>query len=81
MTSPVEEELWFRSSTDIAFPEDADCDAYVLAALMDAMREGRTLLVKGSVSDTLLSNLSEFQAAWSRSSGYAQKAPWRGPTF
>jgi hypothetical protein len=45
-------------------PDDLDCDSYLLAALMEATSEGRQIIVKGSVSLKLLSNLIEYQSAW-----------------
>lgn len=56
--------LYFDLSSTIPLPEDDDCDSYLLAALMDAMGEGRNIEVYGSVSRSLLGNLVEFQAAW-----------------
>ena len=43
-------ELWFQFSKSISPPEDKDCDSYLLAIIMDAMTEGRDIIVKGSVS-------------------------------
>lgn len=57
-------QLWFRIPSSYPRPPDDDCDAYLLAVLMDAMREGRDIVVRGSVSQRLLSNLTEFQAIW-----------------
>ena len=61
-----EKKLWFQFSKSIEPPEDKDCDSYLLAVLMDAMGEGRDIIVKGSVSFGLLSNLTEYQAAWNK---------------
>jgi hypothetical protein len=60
------QELWFQFSNKITPPEDNDCDSYLLALLMDAMNEGRKIIVKGNVSLSLLSNLVEYQAAWNK---------------
>ncbi|PHS71466.1 MAG: hypothetical protein COB23_00350 [Methylophaga sp.] len=56
--------LWFQFPETIKLPEDSDCDSYLLALLMDAMYENRKIIVKGSVSQILLSNLVEYQSAW-----------------
>lgn len=59
-----EKELWFRLDKSIPLPDETDCDAYVMAMMLDAMKAGRKLVVKGCVSGQLLSNLIEFQASW-----------------
>lgn len=58
------QELWFSFDSSIPAPANDDCDSYLLATLMDAMKEGRRLHIKGSVSKSLLSNLTEYQSAW-----------------
>jgi hypothetical protein len=45
-------------------PNDNDAEAYLIAIILTAMAEKRTLKVHGSVSRTLLSNLTEFRDAW-----------------
>lgn len=60
----TESELWFELDHSVPLPDDQDCDAYLLAMIMEAMREGRRLQIKGSVSRHLLGNLVEYQAAW-----------------
>lgn len=58
-------QLWFRFPKDLPAPSDDDCDAYVLALLLDAMRSGHDQMdVQGSVSLELLRNLEELQLAW-----------------
>ncbi|NES42742.1 hypothetical protein [Moorena sp. SIO2C4] len=57
-------ELWFQFDKSIVPPEDNDCDSYLLAVIMDAMKEERDVIVKGEVSKQLLSNLVEYQVAW-----------------
>jgi len=59
-------QLWFQFSNKIVPPEDSDCDSYLLAIVMDAMAEGRSIIVKGSVSKQLLSNLVEYQSIWNK---------------
>ncbi|MCF1458718.1 MAG: hypothetical protein LPH21_14555 [Shewanella sp.] len=58
--------LWFQFAKEVTPPDDDDCDAYLLATIMDAMKENRCIEVQGRVSKTLLSNLVEYQAAWSK---------------
>lgn len=65
-TQVGKKELWFQFSKSIDPPEDKDCDSYLLAVIMDAMTEGRDIIVKGSVSLGLLSNLIEYQSAWNK---------------
>jgi len=57
-------ELWFKFDQSIPAPQDDDCDAYLLAVLMDAMKEKCDIEIQGRVSQQLLSNLVEYQAAW-----------------
>ncbi len=66
-----EDTLWYEFSAgprnptvEIAPPDDAEADSYLLAMLFDAMQEGRRIVVQGTVCKTLLSNLVELQAAW-----------------
>ncbi len=59
-------DLWFKFSKSISLPKDDDCDSYTLAVIMDAMKENRNIEIKGSVSEELLSNLVEYQAAWNK---------------
>ncbi len=47
-------------------PSADDCDSYLLAVIMDAMKENRNIIVKGTVSAQLLSNLVEYQTAWNK---------------
>ena len=57
-------ELWFEFDASITPPADTDCDSYLLAVIMLAMRENRNIYIRGDVSKSLLSNLIEYQAAW-----------------
>lgn len=57
-------ELWFEFDRSIEPPSVDDCDSYLLAVIMDAMKENRNVFVRGTVSAQLLSNLVEYQAAW-----------------
>lgn len=59
-------ELWFETETVQDLPDDEDCDSYVLAVVMEAMRENRDLVVRGRVSKQLLSNLVEYQSIWNK---------------
>jgi hypothetical protein len=45
-------------------PPDGDAEPYLIATILAAMAEKRTIKVHGSVSRTLLSNLTEFRDAW-----------------
>ena len=63
--APVDETiLWYRLPAGIPYPDDSDCDCYLINLLMEAASEGRKISISGSVSADLLSNLDEFQAAW-----------------
>lgn len=59
-----QKELWFKFTKTTIPPADDDCDSYLLGILMDAMKEERQIIVQGSVSKQLLSNLVEYQAVW-----------------
>ncbi len=65
-------ELWFQFPNSINPPDNSDCDSYVLSTVMDAMKEGRKLIVQGATSKRLLSNLTEYQSAWNK---------WRPNTY
>jgi hypothetical protein len=58
------EVLWYSLATSPGLPAEGDGEPYLLACLMLAMAEGRSLFVHGEVSRTLLSNLTEFRDAW-----------------
>lgn len=58
------DELWFELDPQTTPPADDDCDSYLIANIMVAMAENRDIKVQGSVSNELLSNLTEYQAAW-----------------
>ncbi|MEM9772855.1 MAG: hypothetical protein AAF889_14910, partial [Cyanobacteria bacterium P01_D01_bin.73] len=58
--------LWFQFDDSVQPPADNDCDSYVLTTVMLAMKEGRDIRVKGSVSKQLLSNLVEYQSIWAK---------------
>lgn len=58
------EVLWYALPASTALPSEGDGEPYLLAYLMQAMREGRSLVVHGEVSRVLLSNLMEFRDAW-----------------
>ena len=61
-----EERLWFQFPTVEKYPDSDDCDSYLLAMFMEGMKERRKIVVKGSVSGELLSNLVELQAVWDK---------------
>ena len=56
--------LEYELPSSILLPKDNDAEAYFIANILSAMAEKRTLKVHGSVSRTLLSNLTEFRDAW-----------------
>ena len=62
----TETKIWFQLDKSIPLPQQDDCDAYLLTMVMEAMKENRTIEVKGSVSKQLLGNLVELQAAWKK---------------
>ncbi|EGJ09767.1 hypothetical protein [Rubrivivax benzoatilyticus] len=63
--APSRQRLWFESAADQgATLADDDAEPYLIATLMLAMQEGRTLVVGGRVSRLLLANLEEYQAFW-----------------
>ncbi|HEX9659184.1 MAG TPA: hypothetical protein VGA18_02750 [Rhodothermales bacterium] len=56
--------LWYKLPAGITYPDDTDCDSYLINLLLEAASEGRGISIAGSVSADLLGNLDEFQAAW-----------------
>jgi hypothetical protein len=58
--------LWFELAYIESYPEDKDCESYLIAMLLEAMQENRNLIVHGSVSRELLSNLTEYQSIWNK---------------
>lgn len=60
----TDKELWFLYPNDTALPEYDDCDAYLLAILLPAMQMQADIMIHGSVSSELLSNLTELQYVW-----------------
>jgi hypothetical protein len=61
---PAPEPLWFRIEGEILPPPLELLDAFAIAFLFKAMRDGTPLRLHGPVSRRLLQNLEEFQAAW-----------------
>jgi hypothetical protein len=57
-----EKKLWFELADIGLLPEDKDCESYLIAMLLEAMQERRNIIVHGSVSRELLSNLTEYQS-------------------
>jgi hypothetical protein len=56
--------LWFDLSPEAPAWDDTDAEPYLIACLMLAMHEGRSLRVHARVSRTLLENLEEYAAFW-----------------
>ena len=57
-------DLWFEYPEDLEFHHQSDGNQFLLAVLMDAMREKRDIRIHGRVSKTLVRNLHEFQRYW-----------------
>jgi hypothetical protein len=58
-------ELWYDFPRDIAITwNDDDAEPYLIATILQAMHEGRSIIAKGTVSTELLSNLTEFCDFW-----------------
>lgn len=57
--------LWYRIPAEYTALIAGNCDPFVAATILLAMRWSASTLVHGQVSPSLLRNLEEFQAAWS----------------
>lgn len=62
----IEKELWYELPESIQLPDDDNCDAYLLATLLPAMKLNYNIKVHGNVSKKLLENLTELQLIWSK---------------
>ena len=62
----IDKELWFLYPPGLPMPDDDDADAYLLAALLPAMKASADIRVYGSVSHELLANLTELQLVWQK---------------
>ena len=62
----TEKELWFIYQLGLPMPEDDDCDAYLLAAFLPAMKQQADITVHGSACAQLLANLVELQYVWNK---------------
>ncbi|WP_201529341.1 hypothetical protein [Psychrobacter frigidicola] len=62
----TEKELWFTYPAGLPMPEDDDCDSYLLAVLLAAMKSKADITIHGSVSRELLANLTELQYVWNK---------------
>lgn len=58
------EVLWFGFAPHDPAVKEEDAESYFLATIMQAMMEGRRLIVHGEVSHRLASNLTEYRDAW-----------------
>ena len=56
--------LWYHLPTTYSQTLTKTCDPFLLAILFTAMRSSTDVFVHGQVSQSLLRNLEEFQAAW-----------------
>lgn len=59
-------ELWYELPAGLPPIAPDDAEPFLIAAIMDAMRENRALHIRGGVSFQLLSNLGEFMVAWAK---------------
>lgn len=62
----VDATLWYELPADLPQIAADDAEPFLLASIMDAMQENRSIHIGGRVSRQLLSNLQEFMVAWSR---------------
>jgi hypothetical protein len=62
----VDATLWYELPAHLPQISPDDAEPFLIASIMDAMQENRSLHVGGKVSFQLLSNLQEFMVAWSR---------------
>ena len=62
----TEQELWFFYPLGAPMPADNDCDAYLIATLLPAMKVQADITVHGNVSRELLANLTELQLVWAK---------------
>ena len=62
----TEKELWILYPVDVPMPEDDDCDSYLLATFLTAMKLQADITVHGSACAQLLANLTELQYVWSK---------------
>ena len=58
------EVLWYSMPMSEGLPPEEDGEPFLLACMLQAMAEKRSLFVHGSASRELLSNLTEFRNAW-----------------
>jgi hypothetical protein len=66
LETPAQERrtLWFRTAEAHESHLSSNADAFLIACLFHAMREGLDLRVHGAVSSSLIRNLYEYQKAW-----------------
>jgi hypothetical protein len=58
-------ELWYEIPKEISISwRYEDSEPYLIATILQAMHEGRTIVAKGTTSAELLSNLTEFCDFW-----------------
>jgi hypothetical protein len=58
-------ELWYEIPKKICISwRNEDVEPYLIATILQAMHEGRTIVARGTVSAELLSNLTEFCDFW-----------------
>lgn len=62
----TETDLWFIYPANLPMLEDDNCDSYLLATLQLGMKLDANIVVHGSISKELLSNLTELQLIWNK---------------
>lgn len=62
----VSHQLWYSLPASYESSLPANSDHFLVATVLMAMRHSRKIQIHGSVSASLLRNIEEYQAAWSR---------------
>lgn len=71
----VSHELWYELPSSYESSLPANSDHFLVATVLMAMRHSRKIQIHGSVSASLLRNMEEYQAAWSRWIDLLQPVP------
>ncbi|WP_147273043.1 hypothetical protein [Billgrantia montanilacus] len=62
--SESEKQLWWEYPSNVPQATQKNCDSYLLAVLLPAMKQGADIHVHGSVCSELLANMTELQRVW-----------------
>lgn len=62
----TQETLWWEYPNSVLKINNNDCDSYLLASFLIAMKEGVDIYIHGSVSSELLENITELQKIWAK---------------